>query len=76
MSERGTIHVAGEYISGLQRCTRCDAVICDDRDAQVPEGQGFPSGFATGIFVSIYNDGGFLSAGRQDDADDCDRTLQ
>jgi hypothetical protein len=47
------IHVAGPYVDGVQRCARCDDVLCDYRNAAWPDGQDPPEGFAEGAHVKI-----------------------
>lgn len=34
---KAMIHKAGPLIDGVQRCTRCDAILTDYRGAQVPD---------------------------------------
>lgn len=48
------IHVAGEPVVGVQKCSRCDAVLCDVTNAASIDGKFY--WWSTGAFVGV--DGG------------------
>lgn len=52
-----TVHIAGEMIGGVQRCSRCGEILIDYRGAQVMAIPGHPtpswSGWAQGGFISV-----------------------
>lgn len=46
-----TMHVAGAMINGVQRCTRCGAVLEDITCAAWPEGEPAPQGWRPNAII-------------------------
>lgn len=51
--EPNLTHIAGKYQDGVQYCVRCRGILHDNRNAQVPEGQGVFEGWEEGREVAI-----------------------
>lgn len=47
------IHVAGDYIEGVQRCERCKVILTDHRGAMVPTGSGPLGCWEPGAHVEV-----------------------
>ena len=48
------IHLAGPYrADGTQRCSRCNFMLTDNRNAMVPVGQGPPGAWQEGAYVEV-----------------------
>lgn len=67
------IHVAGPMIEWVQRCTRCDVVLNDYRNAAWPEGQPAPTGFEDGAHIDMETHPGFRAQMITEDPPDCER---
>lgn len=53
-----TEHIAGSLTSGVQRCTRCNHILCDYRNSMSPSGSATPQGFPPG---AVYMLGGITT---------------
>lgn len=47
------VHIAGPYFAGVQRCTRCQYLLTDNRGAMVPVGQPGPGAWEEGARVEV-----------------------
>lgn len=69
------IHVAGPFEDWVQRCSHCNIVLCDYRDAAWPEDQDPPSGFREGEFVQVEKVQYMTSMQVVEGPRDCERIL-
>jgi hypothetical protein len=69
MTRTSTTHIAGEYRDLMQHCTRCGAVLSDDRNTMYMIADGPPRGWPLGE-VTIR--GNMTATGRLDGSVDCE----
>jgi hypothetical protein len=50
----GTVHRAGPFIDGVQRCLDCNGIMCDYRGSMTPEGQSLPNGYEENADVTYW----------------------
>lgn len=49
------MHLAGAFEDGVQHCVMCGKVLCDYRNAMIPDGQPTPKGWPKGEVYQLGN---------------------